>query len=50
MRHEFVDVFHVRIIALKLFHKTFYVTFLKIELAGILLYLFLVMYPWVPVK
>ena len=37
VRHEFVDIFHFRVTALKLFHKSFYVTFFKIELARIIL-------------
>ena len=37
MRHEFVDIFHFRIIALKPFHKTLYITFFKIELTRIIL-------------
>ena len=37
VRHEAVDIFHFRIIALKPFHKAFYITFFKIKLAGIVL-------------
>ena len=35
--HEFVDVFYFRVILLKFFDEAFDITFLKIELAGIVL-------------